>query len=511
MVLLAIKQISRDENPFLIREIGSDMIRENQRLLNHLNVLTDLALLFLSMLLAYFIRFHILGGQANAFNLHQYLQLTVVLVPVHLITYSFFDLYESFRSKTFRKEFSLIVKANIVLMVASIVVLYVFKMVDVSRWLIVIFFFTTVTLISLKRLLLRKVLTNIRVHGYNTKSVIVIGAGDTARQCLDVIKKNKSYGYLYAGYVAEETEFEGTRLGGFADLYRVLSKQNTDEVICAIDMKDAGRLEDIVSACEKSGTKISFIPFCYQYIPSRPYIDQFDGIPLINLRRIPLDNLGNAFLKRTLDIVGSIVLIILTSPIMLFTAIGVKLTSPGPVIFRQQRVGLNKHIFTMYKFRSMYLNGRSETAWSTNEDDRRTKFGAFIRKFSLDEFPQFFNVLKGDMSLVGPRPELPHFVDGFKDQIPLYMVKHQVKPGITGLAQIHGYRGNTSIKKRVEYDVEYIENWSFFLDLKILFTTAFRAFKNDEKLKVQNECLPRKSAQPQNDLKEADKLPMQIH
>lgn len=486
------------------------MIRENQRLLNHLNVLTDLALLFLSMLLAYFIRFHIFNGQATAFNLHQYLRLTAVLVPVHLITYSFFDLYDSFRSKTFRREFTMIFRANVVLMVASIVVLYVFKIMDVSRWLIVIFFFTTVTLISLKRFFLRKILTNLRSHGYNTKSVVIIGAGDTARQCLDVIQKNRSYGYRYVGYVAEEMGFDGTRLGGFSDLYRVLSKQNIDEVICAVDMKDAGRLENIVSACEKSGTKISFIPFCYQYIPSRPYIDQFDGIPLINLRRIPLDNLGNAFLKRMLDIIGSLVLIILTSPVMLFTALGVKLSSPGPVIFKQQRVGLNKSLFTIYKFRSMYINGRSDTAWSTDEDERRTKFGAFIRKFSLDEFPQFFNVLKGDMSLVGPRPELPHFVDDFKDQIPLYMVKHQVKPGITGLAQINGYRGNTSIKKRVEYDVEYIENWSFFLDLKILFKTAMRAFKNDEKLKVRNECLPRKSAGAPSDPKQADKLPTWI-
>lgn len=460
------------------------MIKENQRLLNRLNVLTDLALLFLSMLAAYFIRFHIFDGQASVFNLQQYLRLTVVLVPIHLITYSFFNLYDSFRSKTFRQEFSLILRANVILMVVSVVALYLVKVIDVSRWLIVTFFFTNVLLITLKRFFLRKILTEMRAHGYNTKSVVIIGAGDTARHYLDVIRGRKSYGYLYAGYVADDTDFEGTRLGSFADLYRVLTELKVDEAICAIDMNDAGQLEKIVSACEKSGTKISIIPFCYQYIPSQPYIDQLDGIPLINLRRIPLDNLGNAFLKRALDIIGSIALIVITSPVMLFTAIGVKITSPGPVIFKQQRVGLNKKLFTMYKFRSMRINSKSNTAWSTNEDDRRTKFGSFIRKFSIDELPQFFNVLKGDMSLVGPRPELPYFVDNFKDEIPLYMVKHQVKPGITGFAQINGYRGNTSIKKRVEYDIEYIENWSFFLDIKILFTTAFKAFKNNEKLKV---------------------------
>ena len=241
-------------------------------------------------------------------------------------------------------------------------------------------------------------------------------------------------------------------------------------------------MEKIVQDCEQSGTKISIIPFSYKYIPSHPYIDQIGDIPLINLRRIPLDNLGNAFIKRSIDIIGSLTLIIMTSPIMLFTALTIKLTSPGPIIFKQKRVGLNKELFTMYKFRSMRVNCEEETGWSTDCDPRKTKFGSFIRKFSIDELPQFFNVLKGNMSLVGPRPELPHFVDNFKNEIPLYMVKHQVKPGITGLAQIKGYRGDTSIKERIKYDIHYIENWSILMDISILFKTAFKGFKNNEKI-----------------------------
>lgn len=164
-----------------------------------------------------------------------------------------------------------------------------------------------------------------------------------------------------------------------------------------------------------------------------------------------------------------------------------KLTSPGPVIFKQERVGLNKELFTMYKFRSMVVNDQSNTAWSTNEDPRKTKFGAFIRKFSIDELPQLYNVLKGDMSLVGPRPELPYFVENFQKSVPLYMVKHQVKPGITGLAQVKGYRGDTSIPKRIEWDVYYIENWSLFLDIKILFMTVFKGLRNEEVLPVSEE------------------------
>ena len=158
------------------------------------------------------------------------------------------------------------------------------------------------------------------------------------------------------------------------------------------------------------------------------------------------------------------------------------LSSPGPIIFRQKRVGLNKKPFYMYKFRSMRVNASSDTGWSTNSDPRKTRFGSFIRKFSIDELPQFFNVLKGDMSLVGPRPELPHFVDQFKEEIPLYMVKHQVRPGITGWAQVNGLRGDTSIKERIEHDVYYIENWSILLDIKILFLTLFKGFVNQEKL-----------------------------
>ena len=191
----------------------------------------------------------------------------------------------------------------------------------------------------------------------------------------------------------------------------------------------------------------------------------------------------NAFVKRFADILGSLFLIILTSPVMLFTAIGVKLSSPGPVIFKQERIGLNKKHFNMYKFRSMRINDASTSAWSTDEDPRKTKFGSLIRKFSLDELPQFFNVLKGDMSLVGPRPEIPYYVNQFKEEIPLYLVRQQVRPGITGWAQVNGYRGDTSIPERIRHDIWYIEHWSIWLDAKIVLMTIFGGMMNSEKLK----------------------------
>ena len=458
------------------------MIKENQNLLNKINALSDVLLLFLSMIVSYFIRFTLFYHEEFYITLHTYLKFTLFMIPVYLILYIFFNLYDPVRTTLFSKECSKIIKANLVLITIALSSLFVFKFVHISRLVIVIFYFVNTTLIIFKRGLLRRILSNLRKKGLNLKHILIVGAGKTASEYLSVIQNNKTYGYNYVGYVSNSSDFYGEKLGDYNQLLDILYNYKFDEVICALDIEDAEYIEKIVSDCEKSGTKISIIPFCYKYIPSQPYIDQIGNLPLINLRRIPLDNLGNAFMKRSLDICGSLALILLTSPLMIITALIIKCTSKGPVIFKQERVGLNKSLFTMYKFRSMKVNAQETTGWSTDTDPRKTKFGSFIRKFSIDELPQFFNVLKGDMSLVGPRPELPHFVDEFKDEIPLYMVKHQVKPGITGLAQVNGFRGDTSIKKRIEFDISYIENWSFLLDIEILFKTAFKGFKNNEKL-----------------------------
>ena len=303
-----------------------------------------------------------------------------------------------------------------------------------------------------------------------------------AKMCAKEIARSPELGYQIIGYVsAHGTWKEIERLGDFSALSSLLEKVQPDEVIAGLDAAEYAAIPKIISDCETNGTKLSLIPYYVQYMPARPQFDSLNGIPMLNLRRIPLDNLGNAFLKRSMDILGSLVLIVLSSPLMLAAAIGVKLSSPGPIIFRQERVGLNQKTFYMLKFRSMRINTESDTAWSRNTDPRKTKFGAFIRKYSIDELPQFFNVLRGDMSLVGPRPEIPHYVDQFKQEIPLYMVKHQVKPGITGWAQVHGLRGDTSIRERIRHDIFYIENWSIWLDLKILLMTVGK-IRNKEKL-----------------------------
>lgn len=459
------------------------MIKENQRLLNQLNVLSDGILVFCSMLLSYWVRFYVFAGNISL-PLRTNILFAIIAAAICIVIFSIMGLYESFRTTRIYRELSMVLFSVLLDTIILVAILFIMRLVDVSRWQLAIFFVFSVFLLSLKRVILRSILHHFRKLGFNQKHVLIVGSGEMAEKYLSAILSNRDLGYLPLGFVAGYDELGSLPcLGDYSALDSILDTYAPDEVVVAVDSEDYGKMPEIISACEKSGTKLTLIPFYASYMPSNPQIDSIGGIPMVNLRRIPLDNVGNAFLKRIFDIFCSLLLIVFTSPIMLITAIGVKISSPGPIIFKQQRIGLNKKTFTMCKFRSMKINNEQKTGWSSNADSRRTKFGAFIRKNSIDEFPQFFNVLKGNMSLVGPRPEVPYYVEQFKEQIPRYMVKHQVRPGITGWAQVNGFRGDTSILKRIEYDIEYIENWNLLFDIKILIMTVFKVV-NKEKLKT---------------------------
>lgn len=461
------------------------MIRENQRMLNYLNVLSDGLIIFLMLPVSFWLWFYVLPWGVISVPFPQYIALDVVLTLVQLFTYAAFGLYRSFRGVSLVRELSKLWVASLLDMTLLLSVLFIQHREHYSRMTMALFFMLSVGALSCKRVVLRKTLRYLRKNGYNQKHVVLLGSGEIAKSYLQALKKERDLGYHVVGYVAvQKNEGNGLRyLGSFDELESILESVKPDEVVSAIEMEDYRRTPQIIAACEKTGTKLSIIPFYADYMPSNPQFDSIGDIPLMNIRRIPLDNIANAFCKRAMDIVGSFLLLVLTSPVMLFCAVGVRLSSPGPVIFRQERVGRDKKLFNMYKFRSMRVNEKQDSGWSSDHDDRKTKFGAFIRKCSLDEFPQFFNVLKGDMSLVGPRPESPHFVDQFKDEIPLYMVKHQVRPGITGWAQVNGFRGDTSIKARVEHDIYYIEHWSLLFDVRILLITLFGGkFINSESL-----------------------------
>lgn len=459
------------------------MIKENQKLLNYFNVLSDAAVGVLSIVISYVFTFYILDLDKN-FPLIDYIKLSILFIPIQLMTYACMRLYDSFRTKSFSTEFGRLFFAFIFDGLFIIAMLYVVKIFNFSRIALFIFLVSDLLIISAKRYIMRKLLKNLRKKGYNKKMIIIIGSGQAAKDYLKTINREKDYGYECAGYISDTQTLSAKWLGSFDKLENALRLKNYDEAVCALNAEQSGMLGSVVEACELTGTKISVIPTIYNYMSPSSSIDVVGDIPTLNIRRIPLDNLGNAMLKRLVDIVGALVLLILTSPVILVSMLVIKITMGGEVIFKQRRIGLNKKEFTMYKLKSMRDNESSDTAWSTDNDPRKTRYGAFIRKFSIDELPQLVNVLKGEMSLVGPRPEIPFYVDSFKDEIPMYMIRHQVKPGITGWAQIHGYRGDTSIAKRVEYDVRYIENWSFFLDISIILRTALSGFINHEKLKV---------------------------
>lgn len=460
------------------------MIKENQKVLNGLNVVTDALLAFAAIIPAYILRFYVFSGEPDHMVLSYYIRAALCLTPLFLMIYALLGLYESFRSREYIRELERIIAANLAVVGLFTVFLYVIKDIHISRWVIAFYFCLATLLVSLKRLLLRHILRSYRTQGYNLKHVLVVGSGHAAVSYRQAVEADPSLGYDIVGCITDEEPPQGIApIGGFADLERILDGNDYDEVVAALSVTESDRIRDVISACEKTGTKLSLIPYYFEYMPAHPYVDEVGGVPLMNIRRIPLDNIANAFIKRAMDIVGGTLCIILFSPLMLFAAIGVKLSSPGPIIFKQIRVGRNKKPFTMYKFRSMRVNARENSGWTTDTDPRKTRFGSFIRKFSIDELPQLFNVVKGDMSLVGPRPELPHFVEQFKESVPLYMVKHQVRPGITGWAQVCGLRGDTSIPDRIQHDIYYIENWSPLLDIKILILTVFKGFVNSEKLK----------------------------
>ena len=461
------------------------MIKENQQLLNRINILSDALIIYLMIPVSFWIRFTLQQGVINV-ALRDYLVLGFFYTAVQIALFFAVGLYRPYRHIRLRRELARLLFACVLGWAGLLSFLSLRHMDDYSRQMLIIFFLLSFFFLSLKRFLLRQTLWRLRARGFNLKHVVVIGSGRLAKSYLDKIETERNMGYHPLGYVAEkEGDLNIPYLGGYDALERILEEKKPDEVISAVDPAEFSHTPEIVNACEKTGCKLSAIPIYAEYLSSSQQIDDLDGLPLLVMRRIPLENLGNAFVKRTADILLSSLILIVFSPLMLICAIGVKLSSPGPIIFAQQRIGRNKKPFLMYKFRSMRVNTQQDTAWTSAADDRKTAFGSFMRKYSLDEFPQFWNVLKGDMSLVGPRPEIPFYVDRFKEEVPRYMIKHLVRPGITGWAQVNDLRGDTSIPERIKYDIYYIEHWSVGFDLKILFLTVFGGkFKNDEKLNM---------------------------
>lgn len=465
------------------------MIKDNQKYFNGLHVVIDGALVAISYITAWWLKFespfsNVKEGEYHL-DMQTYFRAIPFLVVGYLILYSLCKLYTPKRGTDPAGEIAHIIEANTLGIVITTSVLFVIWQQHFSRSMIFLFFVVNTLLTTLFRGLVRYVLKVMRRSGHNMKHVLLVGYSRATEQYIDRIKMNPQWGYVVHAILDDEVPrgslYKGVKVvGTIGNLEYILPENKLDEIAIALPLKQYNRLGSIVSLCEKSGVHTKFIPDYSEVFSSRPYTEDLMGLPVINIRNVPLTNTLNRILKRTVDFLGSFVGIILISPLLLILAVAVKLSSPGPIIFKQQRIGLHNKPFQMYKFRSMRMQSPEDEkkGWTTKGDPRVTKVGAFIRRTSLDELPQLFNVLKGDMSLVGPRPERPQYVDKFKEEIPRYMVKHQVRPGMTGWAQVNGYRGDTSIKKRIEYDIYYIENWTLGFDIRILFRTIFHGFVN---------------------------------
>ena len=465
------------------------MIKDNQRHFNRLHVVVDAVVITAAYMLAWYVQFQLLNN-ISGIVFRYYMMILPFLVAGYLILYAAFGLYTTKSVRRKRVEVGKIVQANTVGIVLFMTAMFLFRhntefTTNYSRMMLVWFYLFNIALETVVRYTIRMVLRQIRKKGFNRKHIILVGYSSAAEEYINRIKGNPEWGYEIMGILDDNvepgTKYRGVEVSGRTeDISMVLEKLQPDEIAITLGLSEYSKLENIVAVCEKSGVHTKFIPDYYNIIPTRPYTEDLMGLPVVNIRRVPLTNTFNAFVKRTMDIVGALFAIVLFSPVMLITAVAVKCTSKGPLIYAQERVGLHSKTFRMYKFRSMEVQSlnNEKSQWTVQNDPRVTKVGRVIRKTSIDELPQLFNILKGDMSLVGPRPERPFFVEKFREEIPRYMIKHQVRPGMTGWAQVNGYRGNTSIRKRIEYDLYYIENWTLGFDIKILFLTFFKGFIN---------------------------------
>lgn len=440
------------------------------------SAIIDVALVLAAMWIAYFLRFNVLAGIDHVGTLHTHLMWAAIISPVFIFLYGISGASNYGHSAMdLTRQLGVTIAASSISVCILVVIVFIFRLVDMSRLLLVLFWALATLFACLKTIILRLRARKLYRMGIGQRRVVLVGSGHSASRYAAGLERQKDTPYHIVGSIGPTPLSSSINyLGPYETIDQALDDFNPEEVVVALDSHEHGILDDLLIACEQSGSRVSIMPNYYEFLSTRSDIRMEGGTPVINISHVPLDNVGLAFVKRMCDLVGSLVLIVLTSPIMLIAALGTKLSSPGPIIFKQQRVGRGKRIFDMYKFRSMRVNDEQDSAWTTADDPRKTKWGAFMRRFSIDELPQLFNVLFGDMSLVGPRPEIPTYVDNFKVSVPLYMVRHQVRPGMTGWAQINGLRGDTSIEKRVTYDLYYINNWTLLFDIKILLLTPTR-------------------------------------
>ncbi|GMV49509.1 MAG: UDP-glucose:undecaprenyl-phosphate glucose-1-phosphate transferase [Nitrospirae bacterium] len=459
------------------------MLKRHSQFLKSVLFLFDLGLICACWVGAYYLRFSDLAAAPKGVPpLPMYLWLLIPIVGVWGISFQAFDLYRPRRMGTHLAEFLDVAKANTLSVLILVALTFFIRQYEYSRLVLLYFWLLNLLALGFSRVLFREALRFLRRQGYNQRHALVVGAGRLGRRVVDALARHPELGVKVHGYLSSASRVVGDRinnvpvLGRYDDLLdRVQS--GIDIVFVCLPPEDEPWAEKMFAVLSNTMVEVKALPAICEFVSLRAEAEIFEGLPLITLQGSPLHG-WNLVIKRAMDVVGATAALLLFSPVLLGVAALVKLTSPGPIFFRQLRMGLDGQAFEMLKFRSMKVDAESETGpvWTQPNDDRRTPIGAFLRRTSLDELPQFWNVLRGEMSIVGPRPERPEFIARFRETLPQYMLRHKMKAGITGWAQVNGWRGNTSLERRIEHDLYYIEHWSMWFDIKIMWLTLWRGF-----------------------------------
>ncbi|MDN3514731.1 MAG: undecaprenyl-phosphate glucose phosphotransferase [Candidatus Brocadia sp.] len=463
------------------------MLKKHSKFFESLLLLIDWIVLSISWVLSYYLRMYsgIIPVYTKIPPFKIYLTLLIFMIPLWGVIFKWFGLYRPRRVSTRFSEIFDIAKASTFATLLLISLTFLFRQYEFSRLTFIYFWLINILLLSLIRILFREFLRLIRQKGYNQRHAFVVGTEKSGQDLVSKIQKHPELGIQISGFLTDDqksvgTEIQGIKvIGKYSDIRELITRRGIDIIFVALPFHAHNRLKEVLDWIGDEAVSIVVLPDLFEFVTLRGSVSEFEGMPFISLRDTPLYG-WNIIVKRVSDIIFSSVIILATSPLMLTIAMLIKLTSKGPVLYKQERMGLDGKVFNMLKFRTMFENAEMKTGpiWTKKDDPRCTNIGKLLRMVSLDELPQFFNVFKGNMSIVGPRPERPVFIENFRNTVPKYMLRHKMKAGITGWAQVSGWRGNTSLEKRIEYDLYYIENWSLNFDLKIIWLTLWNGFIN---------------------------------
>lgn len=444
-------------------------------------VVADACAIAVAWLASYWIRFAWLPASKGTPELgDKFLPLLPLVILSHLLIFYRSGLYRPRRESSIGSETLDIFKAFVAAVVVVVLIDYAMpESHKISRRFVATYGVLGTTCFALFRATVRLTLHKARERGLNRRTAAIVGSGRSAQRLLFALRHNAWTGIDVLYFIDDERHAAGTPVRGLpvrgpiGEISDIVERDPVDAVFIALPIEQMPRTNQILHALETSMADVRIVPELDPAFAMRPNVSDLDGVPILSLRQTPLFG-WNVIVKRTFDLViGSLCVLVAAIP-MLLIALGVRLSSSGPVLYRQRRVGLDGREFDMFKFRTMHVDAEARGAvWSRREDERRTRIGAVLRRTSLDELPNLLNVLRGDMSLVGPRPERPEFIEQFKKQVPRYMLRHKMKAGMTGYAQVRGWRGDTSLRKRIQHDVHYIRNWSLLLDIRIFFQTVF--------------------------------------